>query len=138
MRLLAEPDECRDETQEAQVSVSQLVEAGEDAAIVLNLADEALDQVALLVCVPINLTLFFAVAARRNDRFRALFFDTFDEVCRVVAGVGNQHLELVGFDECRRLRDVVTLAARQAKSERQAERVHAQVNLGRKAAATPA
>ncbi|HZH30037.1 MAG TPA: hypothetical protein VEY11_04685 [Pyrinomonadaceae bacterium] len=47
----------------------------------LDLADEALDQMAFFVCVTINLRLFFAVAARRNDRFRPLFFDAFDEVC---------------------------------------------------------
>jgi hypothetical protein len=81
----------------------------------LDLADEALDQVALFVCVAINLTLFFAVAARWNDRFRALFFDIFDEVRRIVTCIGNQHLEVVVFSKCRRLRDGAALAARQVK-----------------------
>ena len=103
-----------------------------------DLADEALDEVALLVGVPVDLTLFFAAPARPYDRLRAPLFDTFDEVRRVVTGIGYQRLELVSLDERRRLRDVVALAARQAEPERQAERVNAQVNLGREAAATPA
>lgn len=104
----------------------------------LDLADEALDQMAFFVCVTINLTLFCAVAARRNDRFRPLFFDTFDEVCRIVTRISKQHLKVVVCGKCRRLRNVVTLATRQAESQWQAERINAQVNLGGKAATTPA
>ncbi len=103
----------------------------------LDLTDEALDQVAFFVCVPINLTLFFAVATRWNDRFRALFFDAFDKVRRVVTRIGEQHLKVAVFDKRRRLRNVVTLAARQAKSQWQSKSIHAQVNLGGEAAATP-
>jgi hypothetical protein len=138
LTLLAEPDKSRYETQEAQVSGSQLVEAREDASVVLDLADEALDQVALLVYVPVDLTLFFAAAARPDDRLRASLFDTLDEVRRVVTGIGYQRPELVSLDERLGLRDVVTLAARQSEPERQAEPVNAQVNLGGEAAATPA
>lgn len=138
MTLLAEPAKRRYEAQEAQVSGSQLVEAREDAPVVLDLADEALNQVALLVCVPVDLTLFFAAAARPADRIRASLFDTFDEVRRVVTGVGYQRPELVSLDERLGLRNVVALAARQPEPERQAEPVNAQVNLGGEAAATPA
>src|SRR3954469_2697898 len=104
----------------------------------LNFADEALDQVALLVCVPVDLTLFLAAPARPYDRLRAPLFYTPDEVRRVITRIGYQRPELVTLGERRRLRDVVALAARQAEPERQAERVHAQVNLGGEAAATPA
>lgn len=136
--MLAKPDERRDETQEAQVSGSQLVEAREDASVVLDLADKALNQVALLVRVPVDLTPFFAAAARLDDRLRATLFDTLDEVRRVVTGISYQRLELVSLYQRLGLRDVVSLAARQSEAEREAERVNAQVNLGREAAAASA
>ena len=58
----------------------------------LDLADEALDHLTFFVNVTINLTLLFSVATRRDDRFRALFFDAFDKVRRVVTRISAQHL----------------------------------------------
>jgi hypothetical protein len=71
-------------------------------------------------------------------RFRTLFFDTFDKVRRIVTGIGNQQLEVSVFGKCRRLRNFITLATHQAKSQRLAEHMNAQVSLGRKATTTPA
>lgn len=137
MTLLAKPNQSCDETQEAVVARGEFVEAREDAPKVFSFTDKTFDQVTLFVQVPVNLALLFAVSTRRNHCFRALFCDAVDEVRRIVAGVGNQRLELIRLDECRSLRNVVTFASRQAESKWQTERIRADVNFSGKATATP-
>ena len=47
--ISSQPYESADEVEEAEVYASQLVETGEDAPVVLDLADEALNEVTLSV-----------------------------------------------------------------------------------------
>lgn len=86
----------------------------------------------------INLALFCAVAMGQNHPCRALFFDTFDEARQILSDVGNQRLRLISLNECYGLYHVVTFAAHQAKSQRQAEHINAQVIRDGEAAVTPA
>ena len=70
--------------QEAQVAAVQFLESCEDATIVLDLADETLNQVALSVQMLIIFSLFLAVRAGRDYRDRSVGDDTLYEVIRIV------------------------------------------------------
>jgi nitrate/nitrite-specific signal transduction histidine kinase len=47
--ISAQPDECANETEKTKIPLGQLLKSRKDAAIVLDLADEALDQMTLFV-----------------------------------------------------------------------------------------
>jgi hypothetical protein len=88
----------------------------EDAPILLDLIDEAFNQVSLAVQMRVILTLLAPIDSRRDHRLRCLSFNQSDEVCRVVAGISDQDLERDACDECLGLRDVMALSLRSAET----------------------
>jgi hypothetical protein len=82
---------------EAEIVASELVEAREATSIVFELADEALDEVTLLVKLPVVPTLLFAVRPRRNNSFRTHFGDGKKKGIGVVGLVGEDKRRLVVF-----------------------------------------
>lgn len=101
----------------------------------LDLVDEALDQMALFVQVLVILTLLFSIGARRNHGLHPPGFDSFDQLGIIVAFVGQQHLCRVAFNQRLGLRAIVTLTRRQDEAQRIAKRINCYMNLGRKATA---
>ena len=61
MTFSTQPDESTNETQEAETSLGQLVESREDATIMLDFANETLDQVAFFVKMLIIIVGFFSI-----------------------------------------------------------------------------
>ena len=67
----------------------------------------------------------------------AFGFDSFNQLRLIVAFISQPHLGRVAFNKSLGLRAIVTLASRQHEAQRIAKSVNGDVNLGRKAAATP-
>jgi hypothetical protein len=118
--------------QEAQIVPRGLLVAREDPAVVLDSAEEALNQMALLVGEPVALPLFLAVLSGRDDRRHAPRQDGLDKFVAVVALVRPQRLSprrgqrQQGF----RLADVAGRPARQDEVERVAQGVDEGMDLG--------
>ena len=84
----------------------------------LDLIDEALDQMALFVQVTVMLALLVATWRRGNDRFGATLNNQIKEISRIVGLVSNDIVGAETLDEGRRLRDVVALTSRQTETKR--------------------
>ena len=86
---LGQPDESASEMNERQEGLGEFVVARGDVSELIDAVEEALDQIAVLVDMPIERTRIESVGARRNDSLAALCRDGFDEGIRVVALVGH-------------------------------------------------
>ena len=84
----------------------------------LNLVDEAFNQVPFTIKVPVILALHAAILFRRDHSFDAFGCDRFDQGMRVIAFIRDQGLWLVIFNQRRCLRAVMTLAWRQEQAQR--------------------
>ena len=124
--------------QEAQVSGVQLLKPGEDPAIVLDLVDEAFDQMALPVQMPVIVGGFLAVRAGRNDRTQAPFQDMLTKLLGILPLVGNHVLSGIIGDQSIGLSDVMLLSPSQDEPQGITQGIHAHVDLGAKPAAAPA
>lgn len=102
----------------------------------LNLADEAFNQMPLPVQVLIILSLLKAILFWWNHGFNALGCERFDQRIRIVAFVSDQHLWVKAFDQRRCLWTVVALACGQDKAQRIAQSINCDMNLSREAATT--
>lgn len=96
----------------------------------LDLGNEALDQMTLFVEVGVVFPLFAAVAARRDDNLGLEFFDEFDETGRVVAFVGDQARESELLGQRLGLGYVVGLPGRQGELQRVPQSIDRQMYLG--------
>ncbi len=96
----------------------------------LDLADEALDQVALFVKVGIVFPLFTAVSPGRDDNLSLQFSDEFDEGGRVVSRVGDQAREFEFLGQHFGLSYVAGLPSRQGKLKGIRQSIHRQMYLG--------
>lgn len=104
----------------------------------LELVEEALDDVSLLVQVGIVVALFFSVALGRDDDFGSRPVDTVDEAIGVVAFVGDGGAGLEALDKIMGKGNVVALPGAGQQTHRIAERIAGGVDLGAQAAARPA
>lgn len=102
----------------------------------LDLVDEALDQVALFVQMTVMLALLVATWRRGNDRFGAALNNQIKEISRIVGLVGDDVVGAEALDECRRLRNIVALTSCEAQTKRIAQAIDADMNLGAEAATT--
>ena len=76
----------------------QLLKPGEDPAIVLDLVDEAFDQMALPVQMPVIVGGFLAVRAGRNDRQHTQFQNVSAKLLGIVPFVGQYVLASITGD----------------------------------------
>src|SRR4051794_30908555 len=121
---------------EGEVALGVLVEAGEDAPEVLEPADEALDQVALLVRGEVaGARRDPALLGRDGGHGLHLLLDVGDRLVRVVAAVGQHLVRLDPGQQRDGLRVVPRRATGQEELQRVAESVCEDVDLG--AEATP-
>lgn len=112
--------------------------SGGDASELLDAVEETLDQIAILVEVPIELAGVEAIGARRDDGLSALRHDLRDEGIRIVGLVGDDVGGGLILDTCGRLRDVGKLPGRQNDAQRVAQRIDRDMQLGRQPAARAA
>lgn len=138
MTFLPEPDECGGEADEAQVAAGKLVKAGTDTAIVLELADEGLDQETLAVEVSIVVALLLLIRAWWDDWFGTTGFNGLNEVFGVVAFVSNDEVTGVAGNQLGGLGDVMALRTCQPEAQWVAQFIDRDVNLGAEPASTPA
>lgn len=102
----------------------------------LDLVNKAFDQVSFTIKMPVIFTLHEAIAFRWNHRKNAFGSDRFKQLVRIIAFIGNQDLRREVSNQRSGVRAVMTLAARQMKTQRIAQCVNGNVNLGGKATAT--
>ena len=114
---------------------SQLVVAGGDAAEVFELAEEALDRVALFVERAVEGALFGAIGSGLDDGSGAGLLDRVVEVLGVVGGVGDDRSGSEAFDQFGGPQDLALLARAGDEPGRLARRIRRGVDLGAQAAA---
>ncbi len=83
--------------EEAEEVTSELVEAREATSIVFELADEARDEVTLLVKLVVIAALSFSVRPRRNNSFRTHFGDGKKKGIGAAGLIGEDRRRLVVF-----------------------------------------
>ena len=106
-----------------------------DAAKMLDLVEEALDQIAVLVDVLVVRDGLRSRSGRGNDGGGTSVCDAGAKPIGVIAFVGQEMFEGNTADQVLGLEDVVHLAARQDEANRIAKPIHARADLGAQAAA---
>lgn len=129
-----EPDECRHEAQEAHEALIQLIETGEEPPVVLELVDQALDEMALAV----EMLVVVALAASWNDRFRPQGADVSHQRVGIIAFVGNDVRTAPLGQQRLGLGDVRYRAGREDEVEWVAQRIHQDVDFAAEPTATAA
>jgi hypothetical protein len=89
-----QPDQGAGKTNKAPIVSRQLIEARKDTTILLELAEETLNQVAFFVAVSVVLAWLLAICTRGNNSLCALLLDQLNECVTVVGFVGNHALGL--------------------------------------------
>ena len=107
------------------------VVAGGNGAELLELGEEILDQVPGLVELAIVVPRSFSVLSRGDDRRFASRCERLDDPLVGIKGlVGNQRIGCDGRQQAIGTDEIVSLAARQGKANRIAERIHQRMDLG--------
>ena len=132
---LFEPDCDRGEFDEAHEVGEQLVVACGDAAELLELVEEALNDVALLVEIDIVGAFDRSVSLGWDHGLAAGFRNLVAQMIGVVALVSDRDVRGEAFDQLVREGDVVALAWRADQAHRIAKRVARGVDFGAQAAA---
>jgi hypothetical protein len=104
----------------------------------LDLVEEAFDEVALAIEGEVGFAWLLAVRLRRNDGRDLSLSECVDERVRVVALVGDQRVGLEVFEQRLGLRDVGGLSGRERQRDRIAECIDDGVDLGCQSAARAA
>ena len=78
----------------------------------LDLVDEAFDQVSFTIQMPVILTLLSAIRAQWNHGFDATLFDGLNQLIRVIALVSNHGVRFEVFDQPPGVWAVMAFAAR--------------------------
>ena len=115
---------------EGEIAARQLLEAGEDAAVVLHEAEQDLDLVALLVELPVGRALVDARGFRRDHRHGSSSSHGLQDGVGVVGLVGDHRRGREAVEQRQGLRGVALLPGGQAEGERVAEGVGEAVQLG--------
>ena len=102
----------------------------------LDFVDEALNQMALFVQMTVMLTLLVTARRRGNDRLSTTLNNDMKEVEGIVSSVGDDVVGTEVLDEGLCLGDVVALATCQSETQRIAQAIDADVNLGAEATTT--
>jgi hypothetical protein len=117
------------EEDEASIIGQELVIAGGDAAELLQLVEEPLDEIAFFVKRLVVGERRAAIGFGRDDRLGLTRKDSLAQVIRVITLVGDDGFSLETFDEVMRLCDVVALPWPEKKPDGIAERVGGGVDL---------
>ena len=120
---------------EGEIAVGELVESGEDAAIVFQHAEQDLDLVSFLVERPVGLTSVGSPWVGRDDGGGVLVGDPVEDGVAVIGAIGEEGLGVDTFEQRDGLWRIAELASRQREADRVAQAVGDPVDLGREAAA---
>jgi hypothetical protein len=123
---------------EGEVAARQLLEAGEDAAVVLHEAEQDLDLVALLVEVPVGWALLDTGGSGRDHRQGSLGRDGSQDGVGVVGLVSDHRRGGEAVEQGQGLRGVTLLPGGQTEGQRVAQAVAGSVQLAGEAAARAA
>ena len=110
LTFLAKPDERRCKAEKTKIALSKLVEAGKDAAVVLDLVDETLNQMPFSIEMGIVVSVIDPVLATGNDGDSAHRLDELDEMIGVISFVSDDEVALMTRKESSRLRDVMSFS----------------------------
>src|SRR5574337_382977 len=130
----SQPDESASEMNERQEGRGEFVVSRGDASELLDAVEETLDQIAILVEVPIELAGVEAIGAWGNDGLSVLGHDLRDEGIRIVGLVGDDVGSRLILDQCCRLLDIGRLPGRENHAQRIAQRIDRDMQLGRQSA----
>ena len=123
---------------EREIAARQFVEAGEDAAVVLDEAEQVLDLVALLIEVPVGRALVDAGGFGRDHRQGSARRHGLQDRVGVIGLVGDHRCGRETVEQGQGLRGVALLPGGQAEGQRVAEAVGEGVQLAGEAAARAA
>ena len=123
---------------ERQEGLGKLVVARGNASELLDAAEEAFDQVAIAIQMPIERARIASIGSRRNHGLPALRADRGDEGIRVLALVGDDGAAGKPLDQRRGLIDIGKLARRQDDPQRVAQGIDRHMQLGAQPAARAA
>ena len=107
-------------------------------AEVLDLVDEALDQVALFVQIPVILSGCLAIGSGWNNSHRSHILDVFDQPSRIIPFVGDDVFGIEPGDQGLGPSDVMALTCAKPEAQGVAKPVHAHVDFGAEPASTSA
>jgi putative transposase len=119
--ILPQQDASGDEMNECEITPGELVEAAEDAAEVLHLAEQALDRRTLLVEAPVGLACRGAGRMGWDDRHGLLLCDPGEDGVAVISAIGEHRLDRGhrdGVEQRNGLGRITGLARRQGEAQR--------------------
>ena len=128
---MSEPEACCGKSDGGEEVAGQLVVAGGDSSEVLQLVEEALDEIAQAVDGMVDRSLVLTIALGGDMRLRSMLGDEIDDVLGVVAAIGDgiarrfQAVEQSWYGGL-----IGSLARRQDEPDRQAVGIDDSVDLG--------
>ena len=126
-----EPEQYANQRDGGKKSVGELVVAGGDGAILLELAEESLDQIALTVEREIGVARLGAIGLGGNDGRDGAALEGLDQGIGVIPLVGQERRGLDLFEQRLSLGYIRRLPGRQRKNRRISNRIDDGVDLGR-------
>lgn len=120
---------------ESEIAMVELVEAGEDPAILFQHAEQDLDLVSCFVERPVGVARLGSPRIGWNDGVGVFAGNPVEDGVAVVGTIAEEDLGLDAFEQGDGLWRVTGLASRQGKADRVAQAVGDAVDFGREAAA---
>src|SRR5271166_4474123 len=128
------PEEYANQCEGGKESVCELIVAGGESAVLLELVEEALDEIALTVEGEIGFARLAAIGFRGDDGRDATLLERLDQRVGVIALIGENGFGLDLVEQRHRLCDIGRLARRERQRHGVAERIDDGVDLGRQSA----
>jgi hypothetical protein len=128
------PNQDTGDEDHSEIAACGLLVAGGDPAELLDAVEEALDEVSLLVDVPVEVS-WFGASPGRDHGLTALGDDQLDHIAGVEGLVGEDVLALLSAQQSARLGNIVNLPTGDPQVDRIAEGIDDHMDLGREATA---
>lgn len=135
---LTKPQDCRGDGDDCEVILGGLLEAGGDAAEVLELAEATFDEMPLSVKMGVERVLEGSRRIVRDDGRGALLCDGLPNVIGVVGGVSDNKLGRSAIEQRASLRGIAGLASREDEADWASEPSDGEMNFCGQAAARTA
>lgn len=127
-----QPDESCDKAKKAQEASVELVESGENASEMFDLAHKALDQMSFAVAALVVFAGLFAIGPGWNHSSSSRLGDRLDEGIRIIALVSQCMSEGEALDKSRSLFDVTLLTGSENEPQGISQAIYRYVDLGGK------
>ncbi len=133
-----EPEQYANQRDGGKECVGELVVAGGESAVLLEIAEEPLDEIALAVQDEVGLARLTAIGFGRDDGLDATLLQRSDQRIGVITLVGEESLRLDLIEQRHRLCDVGRLPRRERQRHGIAEGIDDRMDLGRQPTARSA